>query len=96
MRVERDERGDFQLESADIATRFGLPLASLRRLMELGLVKSSVEVGEGEDTGKCRLTLRCGNRIWRAILDERDEIESEQMSVTRAAAPDPGPGKSDR
>jgi hypothetical protein len=83
MRVERDAGGDYVLGSDEIATRFRWSVTQLRRSMKQGLVSSSVETGMGEDAGTSRLTLRCGNRVWRAVLDARGHIISEEICVER-------------
>ena len=81
MHIERDAKGDFLLESSEVANRFGLPLAELRHLMALGLMTSTVEMGEGEDQGASRLTLRWGSRVWRAIVDANNNVTSEKIST---------------
>lgn len=85
MQIERDGNGDFILDPAELAQRFGLASKDFRRQQEQGLVKSTVEVGEGEDAGTCRLSLRIGNRIWRAILDREDRVIREEMNIARGA-----------
>jgi len=45
--------------------------------MRLGLVTSLVEEGEGEHAGLRRLTVRCGSRSWRALLDARGHVIQE-------------------
>ncbi|NKN36114.1 hypothetical protein HFC70_07055 [Agrobacterium sp. a22-2] len=83
MQIERDPNGDFILQPADLAERFGLTSDDFRRKMQKGLLASTVEVGEGEDAGTCRLSLRLGNRLWRAILDSEDRVMSEEMTFVR-------------
>lgn len=83
MQIERDPNGDFILQPADLAERFGLTSDDFRRKMQKGLLASTVEVGEGEDAGTCRLSLRLGNRLWRAILDAEDRVTSEEMTFVR-------------
>ncbi|MHB0953822.1 MAG: DUF6522 family protein [Allorhizobium sp.] len=85
MQIERDGNGDFILDPVEISQRFGLSAAEFRRHQEQGLVKSTVEVGEGEDAGTRRLSLRIGNRIWRAILDSDDRVIREEMNIARGA-----------
>ncbi len=85
MQIERDGNGDFILDPAEIARRFGQSVADFRRHQEQGLVKSTVEVGEGEDAGTRRLSLRIGNRIWRAILDENGQVVREEMNIAHGA-----------
>lgn len=85
MQIERDGKGDFILDPAEIARRFGLAAQDFRRQQEQGLVKSTVEVGEGEDAGTSRLSLRIGNRIWRAVLDGDDRVIREELNIARGA-----------
>ncbi|MGV8935656.1 MAG: DUF6522 family protein [Allorhizobium sp.] len=83
MRIERDENGNYILEPGALAERFGLVIDDFRQRMQQGLVSSTVERGEGEDAGTSRLSVRLGNRIWRAILDGRDEVRSEAVTFVR-------------
>lgn len=83
MQIERDGSGDLIIQSAELAQRFGLSLGELRRAMRLKLFISSVEIGMDADQGTSRLTLRCGNRVWRAILDADDRVTSEEMRMVR-------------
>lgn len=84
MHITRDDNGDFILDSAELSSRFALSGAEFRRKLQMGLVASTVEIGEGEDLGLQRLSLRIGNRIWRAILDNSDKVISEEMTFARA------------
>lgn len=45
---------------------------------------SMVERGEAEDAGTCRLSVRLGNRMWRAILDDQGRVASEEMTILRS------------
>ncbi len=85
MQIERDGNGDFILAPEEIAGRFGLSVADFRRNQTLGHVTSTVERGEGEHAGTSRLTLRIGNRIWRAILDDTGAVLSEESHIARGA-----------
>ena len=78
MRIERDQRGDYVLEPTALAERLSIPPEDLRRRMRLGLVMSLVEAGEGEHAGLRRLTVRCGDEVWRAVLDADDQIIEEE------------------
>ena len=78
MRIERDQRGDYVLESAALAEKLSIPPEDLRRRMRLGLVTSLVEAGEGEHAGLRRLTVRCGAEVWRAVVDADDQIVEEE------------------
>jgi hypothetical protein len=84
MHIERDDNGDFILDPADLSSRFGLSGVEFKRKLQMGLVASTVEIGEGGDAGMRRLSLRIGNRIWRAILDPSDTVISEEFTFARA------------
>jgi hypothetical protein len=79
MRIERDQRGDYVLDASALAEKFSISLEHLRRRMRLGLVTSLVEAGEGEHAGLRRLTVRCGDEVWRAVLDADDQIVEEEQ-----------------
>src|SRR4051812_48420748 len=77
MRIERDQRGDYVLEPTALAEKLSIPPEDLRRRMKLGLVTSLVEAGEGEHAGLRRLTVRCGDEVWRAVIDAEGRIIEE-------------------
>lgn len=83
MNIERDQNGDFFLESAEIAEKFNLSLESLRDFQQRNLVASTIERGEGEDAGSYRISLRIGNRLWRAVVDAEDVVRRETVSTVR-------------
>jgi hypothetical protein len=78
MRIERDSRGDFVLDPDELAAKLGVSATELRRRMKVGLVTSLVEAGQGEDAGLCRLTVRCGGAVWRAIVDADGSVIREE------------------
>jgi len=79
MRIEQDPSGDHVLDATALAEKLSIPPEDLRRRMRLGLVTSLVEAGEGEDAGLRRLTVRCGDEVWRAVLDADDQIVEEEQ-----------------
>ncbi|MCA1403967.1 hypothetical protein I6F26_25725 [Ensifer sp. IC3342] len=83
MRIERNQTGDFILESSELADRFGLSSDEFRQHMRRGSVMSMVERGEAEDAGTCRLNVKLGNRVWRAVLDSQGRVASEEMTILR-------------
>lgn len=87
MMIERDPNGDFILDSSELAQRFGLSLTDLRRHMRHGSLVSSVEIGTAEHEGTMRVSLRLGNRLWRAVLNAENEVQHEEMTVLRGNAP---------
>ncbi|TCV66727.1 hypothetical protein EDE05_11334 [Neorhizobium sp. R1-B] len=83
MHIERDENGDFVLETPELAQRFGLSSEEFRKSLRQGHITSSVERGEGEDAGTHRLSVRLGNRRWRAILSAQGQVAQEEMTFVR-------------
>jgi hypothetical protein len=78
MKLERDAKGDFFIEPHLLAERFAIEPDELRRRMRLGQVISSVEDGQGGDSGRRRVSLRCGNMVWRAVLDADHQVIAEE------------------
>jgi len=78
MRIERDGRGDFVIEPALLMRGLSISEAELQRRMRAGEITSVVEDGEGEDRSRRRLSVRCGDTVWRAVLDGQNAILSEE------------------
>jgi hypothetical protein len=89
MFVERAQNGDFIVDSSEIADRFGLSLSDFRGHMQRGSITSSVEVGIADNEGTRRLSLRFGNRLWRVVLDDENQIRHEEMTFLRSSARPP-------
>jgi hypothetical protein len=89
MRIERDTRGDYVLDSGELAPKLGLSADELRRHMKAVRVTSLVEAGQDEDAGLCRLTERrsslAGNRrrgwLYYPRRDRRAELNSSRSST---------------
>ncbi|MCG5479395.1 MAG: hypothetical protein KK478_10045 [Ensifer alkalisoli] len=64
-----------------LAERFGWPTRTLHDYMRRGLVASRVERGEGEDAGRWRLSVRCGNRRWQAIVEADGTVGTQRVEV---------------
>lgn len=77
----------FVLDATVVASRFSIPENRLRAYMQRGQVFSRVEKGENEDAGRWRLTLRCGNRVWRGIFNADGKLCSESLHVAAGALP---------
>ncbi len=77
--VTRDAAGAFTLDADMLAGHFGWPAETLRDFMRRGMVASTVERGEDEDQGKWRLTVRCGNRRWQAIVGPDGAVSDEHL-----------------
>ena len=87
MRIERDSRGDYVLDPDELAIKLRLSADELRRRMKVGLVTSLVETGQGEDAGLCRLTVRCGGAVWRAIVGGDGSIIREETGGQSETSP---------
>jgi hypothetical protein len=83
MKLKRDAAGDLTVDADLLSQRFNIPPPTLRRLMAQGHVRGRVESGLDEDAGRCRISLRCGNRIWQAVLATDGEIEAEELRHVR-------------
>nr|WP_272214670.1 DUF6522 family protein [Marinicella sp. W31]MDC2880303.1 DUF6522 family protein [Marinicella sp. W31] len=79
--IERNEDGEFEIGAERLARRFGLNLDDLHAKTARGLVRSSVERGDGEDAGRWRLSFRIGNRRWRLTVREDGRVEDDEFSI---------------
>lgn len=79
--TDRTGRQPFTLDAAFVARTFDLTTARVRVLMARGLFRSLVEKGEAEDAGNWRLTLRCGNRVWRGVVGSDGAIRQQSMGL---------------
>ncbi len=80
MRFARDGDGNIILDPAELAAKFALNADDFRSRMQRRLVLSMVETGVGDDEGKIRLSLRLGNRLWRAVLDSEGHVTNEALT----------------
>ena len=78
MKLESDEKGDFVLDPAMLGERLSISEAELRDRMRRGEITSVVEAGEGEDAGRRRLSVRCDDTVWRAVIDAERNVLSEE------------------
>jgi hypothetical protein len=83
MHIVRDGGGNFVLDPTELASKFALTPDDFRSRMQRGLVLSTVETGLDDDEGTTRLSLRLGNRVWRAILDAEDRVTSETSTFVQ-------------
>ncbi|MCO5066435.1 MAG: DUF6522 family protein [Rhizobiaceae bacterium] len=77
--VRRDSTGQFTLDAEILAKRFGWSTEELHDLMRRHRVTSRIERGEGDDEGRWRLSVRCGNRQWHAIVETDCAIVHEAV-----------------
>ncbi|MHB2264558.1 DUF6522 family protein [Aliihoeflea sp. PC F10.4] len=84
--VLSDASGDFTLDAALVAQGFGWSQHELQNHMRRGHVISRVERGEGEDEGRWRLSLRCGNRLWRAVVTQDCVMIEHEVAFTHHPA----------
>ncbi len=79
LKIETDSNGDFILDAEAIASRFGISPDAMRHHLKRGAVVSVVEKGSGLDDGKSRLSVRLGNRTWRAVVGPDLRILDEEQ-----------------
>ena len=89
--IDIDEMGAVTLPAELLAERFGWSPATLRTMMQRGLVTSQVERGEGEHHGSWRLSVRCGNRRWRAVVGPDGSIADQQLDFVPVPKKHPAP-----
>lgn len=77
----RDDDGQFILPADMLAVRFGWPVETLQDYMRRGMVTSRVERGEGEDDGRWRLSVRCGNRRWQAVVEANGTVSRQTIEI---------------
>ena len=65
----RRDGGDVVVDVARVAPRLGLGAQEFRNALKHRAVTGTVEVGRDEDAGRMRVTLRRGDRVWRALLE---------------------------
>lgn len=85
--VTISEAGECTVSAEAVSAKFGWTSDTFRRLMRRGLVHAVLERGIGNDDGKWRVAVRCGNRRWTAsvaadgtILEERFETVKVRSS----------------
>ncbi|KQV18245.1 hypothetical protein ASC97_29730 [Rhizobium sp. Root1203] len=79
MKFIRDADGNFVVEAEQVASKFGLTPEAMRNHLKRGALVSVVEKGTGADDGNSRLSLRLGNRTWRAIIGPDFEVVAEEQ-----------------
>ncbi len=84
--VFSDASGDFTLDAAIVAQGFGWSPQELHDHMRCRLLTSLVERGEGKDAGFWRLSMRCGNRRWQAVVAPDGTIARQHVEYTRSDA----------
>ena len=70
--ITRSEDG-FIVDAEFVAGKLGLSTATFWREMKRGVVYSVVERGEGEDTGRMRLTIRYRAQSWSTTVEDMAE-----------------------
>lgn len=60
--------GEITVDAELLASKLGLSSETLKREMRKGLIYSTVERGEQEDSGNTRLTFRYRATVWRTVL----------------------------
>ncbi len=79
--LARDEAGEFVLPADMLAARFGWSVETFHDMMRRSLVASRVERGEAEDAGRWRLSVRCGNRRWQAVVEADGTVSEQRLEL---------------
>lgn len=83
IRLDWNASGAFVAPAGLIAVHFGWSETKLKEKMQRGLVVSIVKQGQDKDEGYWRLSVRCGNRRWQAIIDDQGEIARQHFQWWR-------------
>lgn len=73
MRLERTEDG-FQIDAGTLEPLLGMPAADITRLIREGRIVSLCEEGQGEHSGRHRLTFRHEATRVRLIVNDAGDI----------------------
>ncbi|AJY45070.1 DUF6522 family protein [Martelella endophytica] len=87
--IVRNADGQFEISAERLAHRFGLSVDDLHAMTARGLVRSSVEQGDGDDEGHWRLSFRIGNRRWRLTVREDGMIAGDEFSIVSSGGRSP-------
>ncbi|PRX10025.1 DUF6522 family protein [Martelella mediterranea] len=87
--IERNADGQFEISAERLARRFGISVDELHAMTARGLVRSSVEQGDGEDAGCWRLSFRIGNRRWRLTVRQDGMIAGDEFSIVSSGGRSP-------
>ncbi|GEP07763.1 DUF6522 family protein [Methylobacterium oxalidis] len=78
MRYDLDPSGNWVVDPDDLAAKLGLPSERLQSEMKLGLVRSRVERGSGDDEGRSRVTVQSRQAAWQGVFDLNGNLISER------------------
>ncbi len=84
MRLEPTEDG-FVIDAADLGPLLGLPPAEVPRLMREGQITTLSETGEGEDSGRFRVTFRHGAVRVRFTVDAEGRVLTQSRTDATGA-----------
>lgn len=76
MSVQRQADGSWVVDAEIIGPAFNLAPASVPELMRNGQITSRHELGEGENSGRSRLTFFYGTQAYRLTIDDGGQILS--------------------
>lgn len=86
MQLERTENG-FQIDADALGPLLGVPAPDVQRLMREGRITSLCEEGQGEDSGRHRITFRHGASRVRLTVNDAGEV---LLRTRTTVAPHPG------
>ena len=76
--------GEITIDAELLASKLGLPAASLKAEMRKGIVYSVAETGINEDVGRTRLTFRYRSRVWTVVVDPDGTLVESIAPVAKA------------
>ena len=82
MKFDVSETG-FVIDAEEVAPLLDIAPEEMRRLMRLGKITSLSEIGEGDDAGRHRITLRHGPIRVRWTVDGQGRVLSQSRVVAR-------------
>lgn len=77
MAIARQVDGSWVVDAAVIAPAFRIDAADVPALMRDGLITSRHEEGQGQDSGRSRITFFYGRRALRLTIDDNGKILSQ-------------------
>lgn len=76
--LARVDGSDVIIDVARVAPRLELGAEEFQKALRHGAIVGLVEAGRDEDAGRTRVTLRRGDRVWRAVLEADGRVHEER------------------
>lgn len=79
MRLDLGHHGDWLVDPFELAIRFDVSAAYLKRLKLLGRVEVMVEPADPQAPTETRVKVRVLDRVWHGIFDQTGKLVREEM-----------------